>query len=160
VVEMATITVPATRGLVPPVLPEIDETAARRALRDQIASLEAQLADVVVSNRLPGRVDSPAGGRRGAPRLLPLAELEQVRDRLADAVGAVGRAADARGAVEEANRRLREHLFLEPERHPYVRVTNADVGEPGCRDWHVRPRFGLLGMLMRWWRVHISSGCP
>jgi hypothetical protein len=39
-------------------------------------------------------------------------------------------------------------------------VTNADVGEPGCRDWHVRPRFGLLGMLAGWWRVVVSSGCP
>ena len=41
-----------------------------------------------------------------------------------------------------------------------VCVSNEDVGEPGCRDWHVRPRFGLLGMLMRWWRVIVSSGCP
>src|SRR5215213_2248704 len=23
-----------------------------------------------------------------------------------------------------------------------------------------RPRYGLLGMLMNWWRVRISSGCP
>ena len=35
-----------------------------------------------------------------------------------------------------------------------------DIGEPGCRDWHVRPRFGLLGMLAGWWRVVVSSGCP
>lgn len=148
-----------TRVLLPPVLPEVDETAARRALREQIASLEAQLADVVVSNRLASGVDFGAR-TRSAPRMLGLEELEQVRDRLAAAVAAAGRAADERGEIEEANRCLREELFLEPERHPYVRVTNADVGEPGCRDWHVRPRFGLLGMLMRWWRVHISSGCP
>ena len=36
----------------------------------------------------------------------------------------------------------------------------ADIGEPGCHDWHVRPRFGLLGMLAGWWRVVVSSGCP
>jgi hypothetical protein len=24
----------------------------------------------------------------------------------------------------------------------------------------VRPRWGVLGMLMNWWRVVISSGCP
>jgi hypothetical protein len=24
----------------------------------------------------------------------------------------------------------------------------------------VRPRLGLIGMLMGWWRVVISSGCP
>jgi hypothetical protein len=49
---------------------------------------------------------------------------------------------------------------LEPERHRFARVTNEAIGEPGCRDWHVRPRFGLLGMLAGWWRVVVSSGCP
>jgi hypothetical protein len=34
------------------------------------------------------------------------------------------------------------------------------VGARGCGDWHVRPRLGLLGMLMNWWRVVVSSGCP
>ena len=145
-----------TRAPVLPVLPEVDEAAARRALREQIARLEADLGAAVVSNwQRP-----PVCGGGAAPKLLSLAELEQVRDTLATALGAVHREADERGEVEEANRRLREEVLLEPERHPYVRVTNADVGEPGCHDWHVRPRFGLLGMLMRWWRVHISSGCP
>ena len=51
-------------------------------------------------------------------------------------------------------------MLLEPERHAFVRVKNEDVGEPGCCDWHVRPRFGLLGMLAGWWRVVVSSGCP
>ena len=51
-------------------------------------------------------------------------------------------------------------MLLDPARHRFARVTNADVGEPGCRDWHVRPRFGLLGMLAGWWRVVVSSGCP
>ena len=36
----------------------------------------------------------------------------------------------------------------------------ADVGEPGCGRWHSRPRLGLIGMLMGWWRVKVSSGCP
>jgi hypothetical protein len=39
-------------------------------------------------------------------------------------------------------------------------VSTEDIGEPGCRHWHVRPRAGVLGMLMRWWRVVVSSGCP
>jgi hypothetical protein len=145
-----------TQRPLPPVLPEVDEAAARRALRDQIASLEAELAAAVVSNGQR----APLCGGGGAPQLLALGELERVRDRLAAALAAVSRAAGERAARQEHYRRLREELLLEPERHPFARVTNEDVGEPGCHDWHVRPRFGLLGMLMRWWRVHISSGCP
>jgi hypothetical protein len=41
-----------------------------------------------------------------------------------------------------------------------VRVTQAQVGEPGCGFWEVRPRLGLIGMLMGWWCVKVSSGCP
>jgi hypothetical protein len=58
------------------------------------------------------------------------------------------------------SRRAREELLLDPAAHPFARVKNEDVGEPGCCDWHVRPRFGLLGMLAGWWRVVVSSGCP
>jgi len=49
---------------------------------------------------------------------------------------------------------------VEPERFRWVRVSNEDVGETGCRHWHSRPRWGVLGMLMGWWRVKLSSGCP
>ena len=41
-----------------------------------------------------------------------------------------------------------------------LRISRADVGEPGCGHWHSRPRLGPLGMLMGWWRVKVSSGCP
>ena len=145
-----------TQRPVLPVLPEVDEAAARRALREQIAGLEAELATAVVSNGQR----APLCGGGGAPRLLDLGDLERVRDELAVSLRAVQRAAGERGEREESYRRLREELLLEPERHPFVRISNEDVGEPGCHDWHVRPRFGLLGMLMRWWRVRISSGCP
>ena len=26
--------------------------------------------------------------------------------------------------------------------------------------WYVKPRLGLIGMLMGWWEVKLSSGCP
>ena len=55
---------------------------------------------------------------------------------------------------------LREEMLLDPDSYRGVRVSNADIGEPGCLDWHVRPRYGVLGMMMRWWRVVVSSGCP
>jgi hypothetical protein len=96
----------------------------------------------------------------GGPRLLTLGELEALRDDLA------GRLADVRAAVErhadraEAKRVLIERMLLEPGRYKWVRVTSDDLGEPGCKSWHVRPRLGLIGMLAGWWHVKISSGCP
>ena len=30
-------------------------------------------------------------------------------------------------------------MLLEPEKHRWVRVSNEDIGEPGCKHWHVRP---------------------
>jgi hypothetical protein len=65
-----------------------------------------------------------------------------------------------RHEIEQASRRLVEDMLRHPERHPWVRVSHADIGEPGCRHWHVVPRYGLLGRLAGWWRVKVSSGCP
>jgi hypothetical protein len=146
----------------PPLEVEVDERAARRALMTQIARLEADSAALRLPSGAPteaGRAE-PAPARRATPRLLSLAELEDARDRLADRIRTAQHAAGERAYHQEQARILREEMLLDPERYRFVRVTNADIGEPGCLDWHVRPRFGLLGMLMRWWRVHISSGCP
>ena len=62
--------------------------------------------------------------------------------------------------MEEQNRRLIEEMLLEPEAHHWEHVSSEDIGESGCRHWHVRPRWGILGMFLNWWRVVISSGCP
>ena len=148
--------------MLPPIEVEVDERAARRALMAQIARLEADSAALRLPSGAPpdaGRAE-PAPARRATPRLLSLAELEDARDRLADRIGAAQRAAGERAERQEQARILREKMLLDPVEYRWVRVTNADIGEPGCLDWHVRPRFGLLGMLMRWWRLVISSGCP
>jgi hypothetical protein len=137
---------------VPPVAAPVDEAAARRALREQVSRLEAELA---ATHPAP-----PAAPASTGPRLLTLAELEQVRDSLLARISDARRLEELRGFKQQLSRRLREEMLLEPERYPLVRVSNEDVGEPGCCDWHVRPRFGLLGMLLNWWRVKISSGCP
>ena len=76
--------------------------------------------------------------------------------RLAAAKAEVARRADA----EEASRGLVERMIADPEDYRWVRVSNEDVGEPGCKHWHSRPRFGIIGMLLGWWRVKLSSGCP
>src|SRR6476619_826043 len=94
------------------------------------------------------------------PRVLSLGELEDLRDRLSDRLA--GAREELRGRVdrEEECRRLLERMPLEPGKHRFVKVANADLGEGGCGVWHVRPRLGLIGMLCGWWQVKLSSGCP
>jgi hypothetical protein len=138
-----------------------DEGAARRTLLDQVARLESELGQVFCATWPRTGLPRPlVAGRGGGPRLLSLAELEELRDELAGRVSDARRALSDRGWVEEQNRRLIEEMMIAPERYKWCRVSAEDIGEPGCRHWHVRPRFSFIGMLMGWWRVVISSGCP
>ncbi len=136
-----------------------DERAARRSLLEQVARLEEELSQLFCSAWPRQGLEFSVDSRRG-PRLLGLAELEQLRDELAERLHQSRRSFSDRTYAEEQRRRLREEMLLDPQRHKWVRVANEDIGEPGCKHWHVRPRFGLLGMLLNWWRVRISSGCP
>jgi hypothetical protein len=136
-----------------------DERAARRSLLEQVARLEEELAQLFCST-WPRKGFEWDVRSRGGPRVLSLRELEELRDELADRAATARRALSERTYVEEQNRVLIEEMLLEPAEHRWVRVANEDIGEPGCKHWHVRPRWGVLGMLMNWWRVVISSGCP
>lgn len=138
---------------------DVDERAARAALRDQIARLEERLAGHVTSSFPRSPTPPRLGGEHGA-RLQTFAELEERRDALEAAVARIRRDVDAAGKQQELARGRLEAIMLDPEAHRWERVTHDDIGEPGCRQCHARPRFGLLGMLMNWWRVVISSGCP
>jgi len=136
-----------------PVVEDGDERLARRELRRQIARLERELSEYPPSGR------EPTGRNFGA--YLPSTEdLEAVRDRLLGelerAKGAEGERQDRRG---EARRRL-EQMILQPGRHRFRAVSGADLGEPGCKRYWSTPRLGPIGMLMGWWRVKLSSGCP
>ena len=62
---------------------EVDERAARRQLREQIARLEQELASAVAHTR--PRVAMPVVAGHAGPRLLGLGELEELRDDLAPA---------------------------------------------------------------------------
>jgi hypothetical protein len=141
-----------------PVAPSSDR-AARCELRRQIARLERELGELFAST-FPRRGINWTVGAAGGPRVLGVGELERIRDglanRLAEARAEVARRADA----EEAGRALVERMIADPDEYRWVRVSNEDVGEPGCKHWHSRPRFGILGMLFGWWRVKLSSGCP
>ena len=140
--------------------PEQGEWAARRTLRAQISKLERELAEAFVTAYPMGGLEAEPARSCAAPRLLDLGELECVRDDLAVRVRAA-RATITELADRQAAKRLQlERMLLEPGRHRFVRVSNRDIGEPGCGVWHVRPRLGLIGILMGWWQVKLSSGCP
>ena len=101
----------------------------------------------------------PVPARRG-PRLLSLGELERVRDRLARRVGEVRDGLIARSCAQARAREQLERMLLEPGRYRYLRISNKDLGQPGCTTYESVPRLGLVGMLMGWWQVKVSSGCP
>src|SRR5215212_8406960 len=117
---------------------DVDERPARVALRAQIARLEEHLAGHVTTAFPRSPTPPRIGGDRGARLQTPA----------------------ALGAQQERSRGRLEEIMLYPAEHRWERVTHEDIGEPGCRQCHARPRLGLLGLLMNWWRVIISSGCP
>lgn len=144
--------------------------AARVQLRRQIVALEYRLreallgclryADPAAFAPAFAALDSAAARRRPGPRLLDLGELEQVRDELAARLSATRAELHRRGERAERARLRLERMRLAPGRHRFARVTCAELGEGGCGVWQVRPRLGLIGMLMGWWEVKLSSGCP
>jgi hypothetical protein len=143
-----------------PAVREQDELAARRSLRRQIARLERELAYAFVTAYPMGGLDHDAVDAPRDPRVLDLGELERVRDELAERVRTAQVTIAEQAEIQAANRLYLERMLLEPAKHRFARVSCRELGEPGCGVWHVRPRLGLIGMLMGWWQVKLSSGCP
>src|SRR5919198_6676728 len=88
---------------------EVDEGAARRTLREQIAKLERELATLFPAARpgdeLDWRVRSPGG-----PRVLDVGDLESLRDDLAERVEEIRGAMRERADAERENRLLLESI--------------------------------------------------
>ncbi len=146
-------------GRTPVVIPEADELAARRTLREQIARLERDLVSACL-DACP-RLSAPAPLRSySGPRVLSLGELERIRDELADRLARVRGDADAQLLRQAESRALLERMYADPPAHKWLRISNAQLGEPGCKHFHVRPRLGAVGLLAGWWHVKVSSGCP
>jgi hypothetical protein len=137
-----------------------DERLARAELRRQIGRLEQELAGLFAEAFPRVELDCTVAPGAAEPRVLDLGELERVRDDLATRVGEARVALDERALVETRNRELLQRMLADPASHKWVRVSSRDVGESGCGHWHSRPRLGLIGMLMGWWQVKVSSGCP
>ena len=137
----------------------LDERAARRTLRDQIARLEREIGAAVASAYPRLAPAAPVAGFAG-PRMLGLGELERTRDELAERLHELRAKTSEQADRQEAKRLLIEQMLVDPARFKWVQVSGADIGEHACKHWHVRPKLGLIGMLAGWWHVKISSGCP
>lgn len=136
-----------------------DERLSRRDLRTQITRLEHELSRLFGSafprQGIEWGVPAPGG-----PRILSVNELERVRDSLVTRLRTAGAELAERTGAEQSNRGLIEDMQTDPGAYRWVRVSNEDIGERGCKHWHSRPRWGVFGFLLGWWRVKISSGCP
>lgn len=137
-----------------------DERLARAELRRQIGRLERELAGLSAEAFLRLDVDTRVPALAGPPRIAGLGELERVRDALAARIADARVALHDRDELEKRNRERLREMLAAPAEHKWLRISRADIGEPGCGHWHSRPRLGPLGMLMGWWRVKVSSGCP
>jgi hypothetical protein len=122
--------------------------------------MEAELGQLFASAFPRKGFDFTVPAPGGGPRILSVNELVRLLYSVASRVGQVKGVLHEHSNAEEANRLLIEEMTADPEAYKWVRVSNEEIGEPGCRHWHSRPRWGLIGMLIGWWRVIVSSGCP
>jgi hypothetical protein len=139
---------------------DLDERLARTELRRQVGHLERQLAGLLAEAFGRTEVDYRVAAVAREPRILDLGELEQLRDDLAERVADARLALREQGRVEARNQELLRQMIAAPEDFKWAIVTRDDLGLPSCGAWHSRPRLGPIGMLMGWWRVKVSSGCP
>jgi hypothetical protein len=139
---------------------DVDERLARAELRRQVGHLERELAALLAEAFGRVEVDYRVAAVAGEPRILDLGDLERLRDELAERVAEARVSLRERARVETGNRELLREMLASPADFKWVKVTRGDVGEPGCGAWHSRPHLGPIGMLMGWWRVKVSSGCP
>ena len=89
-----------------------------------------------------------------------IARLEREHCALPARVVALADLAEEQRARQAVALRELEEMHADPPAHKWRRLSNADLGRPGCTTYHVRPKLSLLGMLMGWWQVKVSGGCP
>jgi DNA-binding transcriptional regulator YhcF (GntR family) len=134
-----------------------DEASTRRELRRQIARLEEELSGYARELR---RGDPGHPLLQAKPRVADVSELERTRDALLEQIAQVRDKQARKGRRQSRARRQVEAMAREPDEHKWQWVSNEETGDPGCKTWHVTPRYGPVGALMGWWRVKVSSGCP
>jgi hypothetical protein len=124
----------------------VDERAARRELRRQIGRLERELGALLGEAFGRVEIEHRVATAPAEPRILDLGGLERVRDGLAERVAEARATLARRAEVETTNRELLRRMLADPAAYKWVTVSRAEVG--------------ALGILMGWWRVKVSSGCP
>ncbi len=139
---------------------EPDELLARQELRRQVGRLERELAGHLAEAFGRVRLECGVAPLAAEPRVLDLGELERLRDDLAERVAEARLTLADQDRLEAANRELLREMIASPADFKWVQISRDDIGAPGCGHWHSRPRLGPIGMLMGWWRVKVSSGCP
>jgi len=155
--ELAVALHAASPAPLPDVRRDSDQRGARSELRRQIARLEAELASYPRDLQPP---PEPEIRPHHGGKIATVAELERTRDSLLDRVAAV-READAKRERKRGKARERvEEMVREPEANKWSWVSSEDLGEPGCKEIRVTPRYGPVGAAMGWWRVKVSGGCP
>jgi len=138
----------------------VDELQARLELRRQVARLERELAGLLADGFGRVEVGHRVAALAAEPRVLDLGETERLRDDLADRVAEARLTLAERAGAERERREILEAMLVAPAEFKWVKITRDELGLPGCGAWHSRPRLGPIGMLMGWWRVRVSSGCP
>ena len=136
------------------------ERPARVQLRAQIAKLDRELSGLVGEGFGRIAIEHDVSAPPGPPRVLGLGELERTRDALAARIAAARVVLRERARAEAGKRQLLAAMLARPAEFKWVKVSREEIGEPGCGEWHSKPRLGPIGMLMGWWRVKVSSGCP
>jgi hypothetical protein len=139
---------------------DVDERLARVELRRQVGHLERELASLLAEGFGRVEIAHRVAAIAAEPRILDLGELERLRDDLADRVAEAQHTIREQALVETQNREMLRRMLATPADFKWVQISRDDLGLPGCGHWHSRPRFGPIGMLMGWWRVKVSSGCP
>ena len=104
----------------------------------QIDKLERELADGVRHRLSMGGLDAEPARGGAAPRLLDLGELERVRDDLAARVRSARATIAERADLQAENRVALERMLLDPGRYRFMRISNREIGEPGCGVWQVK----------------------
>ena len=140
---------------------EEEARAARRALRGQVARLEAQLAAYPEEATEAGIAEAAPEPISGATaRIADVGELEEVRDQLFDRLKRVRAEVEQKGQVEGDARQRLDRMVEDPASHKWEVVSAEEIGEGGCATYQVQPAWGPVGALMNWWRVKVSAGCP
>lgn len=142
----------------PRVASKQDEQSARSELRRQISRLEDRLSSLTCQ-AFPEVLELEPLPSRGA-RLLDLGGLEVVRDHLAYQVRRAERQLQALEINQQAARLELQQMLLDPKAFRGRRISLRELGEPGCGAYRSVPRLGIIGRMMGWWQIKLSSGCP